>query len=83
MEFYNFKKKSGERETYKDKMEEKLKKIEKLINSELTSKIKKSLIEFFNSSNTAVSVWLIFWELILIIGSNCWEFKFKLKSPRL
>ena len=45
MEFYNFKKKSGERETYKDKMEEKLKKIEKLINSELTSKIKKSLIE--------------------------------------
>ena len=45
MEFYNFKKKSGEKETYKDKMEEKLKKIEKLINSELTSKIKKSLIE--------------------------------------
>ena len=27
MEFYNFKKKSGEMETYKDKMEEKLKKI--------------------------------------------------------
>ena len=45
MEFYNFKKKSGEKETYKDKMEEKLKKIEKFINSELTSKIKKSLIE--------------------------------------
>ena len=44
MEFYNFKK-IRERETYKDKNGRKLKKIEKLINSELTSKIKKITIE--------------------------------------
>ena len=45
MEFYNFKKKLEERELYKDKMLEILKKIEKLINSELTTKIQKSTIE--------------------------------------
>ena len=45
MEFYNFKKKLEERELYKGKMLEILKKIEKLINSELTTKIQKSTIE--------------------------------------
>ena len=45
MEFYNFKKKLEEKELYKDKMLEILKKIEKLINSELTTKIQNSIIE--------------------------------------
>ena len=45
MEFYNSKKKLEEREAYKDKMIEKLKKLETFINSELSSKIKNSLIE--------------------------------------
>ena len=45
MEFCNYKKKLGEKEHYKDKMTETLQKIEKLINSELTTKIHKSIIE--------------------------------------
>ena len=45
MEFCNYKKKLGERETHKDKMLNKLKSLEKLINSELSSKVLKSLIE--------------------------------------
>ena len=45
MEFCNYKKKLGERETHKDKMFNKLKSLEKLINSELSSKVLKSLIE--------------------------------------
>tara|TARA_B100000963_G_scaffold360781_1_gene393085 strand:- start:1562 stop:2233 length:672 start_codon:yes stop_codon:yes gene_type:complete len=46
MEFYNYKKKLEEREHYKDKMSEKLKQIEKIINSELTTKVKNSLMEY-------------------------------------
>ena len=45
MVFYNFKKKLEEKDHYKDKMSETLKKIEKLINSELTTKIQKSIVE--------------------------------------
>ena len=45
MEFCNYKKKLGEREIHKDKMFNKLKSLEKLINSELSSKVLKSLIE--------------------------------------
>ena len=45
MEFYNYKKKLEEREIYKDNMLENLKKLEKLINSELASKIQTSIIE--------------------------------------
>ena len=45
MEIYNFKKKIEENEHYKEKMLDLLKKIEKLINSELTTKIQKSTIE--------------------------------------
>ena len=45
MEFYNFKKKLEEKELYKDKMLEILKRVEKLINSELTTKIQKSTID--------------------------------------
>ena len=44
MEYYNFKKKLEEKDHYKDKMSETLKKIEKLINSELTTKIQKSIV---------------------------------------
>ena len=45
MEFYSYKKKLEEKEIYKDKMNENLKKLETFINSELASKIKNSLIE--------------------------------------
>ena len=41
MEFYNFKKKLEEKEIYKDNMTENLKKLEKIINSELASKSSK------------------------------------------
>ncbi len=48
MEFYNYKRKSDEREQIKDNLMtlENLKKLEKIINSELSSKIVKSTIEF-------------------------------------
>ena len=45
MEFCNYKKKLEEKEHCKDKMLTTLQKIEKLINSELTTKIQKSIIE--------------------------------------
>ena len=45
MEFYSYKKKLEEKEIYKDKMNENLKKLETFINSELASMIKNSLIE--------------------------------------
>ena len=45
MEFYNFKKKLEEKVLLKDKMILKLQKIEKLINSELSSKVKSSSID--------------------------------------
>ena len=45
MGYYNFKKKLEGKDQLIDKMIEKLKKIEKLISSELSSKIKNSLIE--------------------------------------
>ena len=45
MGFYNFKKKLEEKALQKDKMILNLQKIEKLINSELSSKIKNSLIK--------------------------------------
>ena len=45
MEFYNFKKKLEEKETYKDNMIDNLNKLETYLNSELSIKIKNSLIE--------------------------------------
>ena len=45
MVFYNYRKKLEEKEIYKDKMLENLKKLEKLINSELSSKVQNSIIE--------------------------------------
>ena len=45
MEFYNFKRKLEEKVLLKDKMILKLQKIEKLINSELSSKVKSSSID--------------------------------------
>ena len=45
MEFYNYKKKLGEKDRSKDKMTLQLQKLEKLISSELTSKIQKSSID--------------------------------------
>ena len=45
MEFYNYKKKLEEKEINKDKMINNLKKLETSLNSELSSKIRNSLIE--------------------------------------
>ena len=45
MEFYNFKKKLEEKETHKDNMIDNLKKLETYLNSELSIKIRNSLIE--------------------------------------
>ncbi len=45
MGFYNYKKKLEEKEHCKDNMSEKLKQIEKIINSELTTKIQASYME--------------------------------------
>ena len=45
MEFYNFKKKLEEKETYKDNMIDNLNKLETYLNSELSIKIQNSLIE--------------------------------------
>ena len=45
MEFYSYKKRSEEKETYRDKMIENLRNLETFINSELSSKIQNSSIE--------------------------------------
>ena len=61
MVFYNYRKKLEEKEIYKDKMLENLKKLEKLINSELSSKVQNSIIE--NNELLLKLMRKIYWKL--------------------